>query len=145
MKKTNRKGFTIVELVIVIAVIAILSAVLIPTFSGITKRAEATAAFQDARNAYVKYLSENPEFAATDLIIKVDDDTFVVYLDGNIVTEYIPDGENEKKVAAVFTTEDLAKAYIVKTTGWAAAKVTVVDSTNISTVVSDTTTASQGN
>lgn len=39
MKKTNKKGFTIVELVIVIAVIAVLAAVLIPTFSGIIKTA----------------------------------------------------------------------------------------------------------
>ena len=36
----KRKGFTIVELVIVIAVIAILSAVLIPTFVGIVKKAK---------------------------------------------------------------------------------------------------------
>ena len=39
MKKFNRKGFTIVELVIVIAVIAILSAVLIPTFSSLIRKA----------------------------------------------------------------------------------------------------------
>ena len=39
MKKSNKKGFTIVELVIVIAVIAILAAVLIPTFSGLVKKA----------------------------------------------------------------------------------------------------------
>ena len=36
MKRNNKKGFTIVELVIVIAVIAILSAVLIPSFGGVT-------------------------------------------------------------------------------------------------------------
>ena len=40
MKKNNKKGFTIVELVIVIAVIAILAAVLIPTFSSIIKKAK---------------------------------------------------------------------------------------------------------
>ena len=39
MKKTNKKGFTIVELVIVIAVIAILAAVLIPTFANLIKKA----------------------------------------------------------------------------------------------------------
>lgn len=39
MRKTNRKGFTIVELVIVIAVIAILAAVLIPTFASIVSKA----------------------------------------------------------------------------------------------------------
>ena len=39
MKNSNKKGFTIVELVIVIAVIAILAAVLIPTFSSLIKKA----------------------------------------------------------------------------------------------------------
>ena len=40
MRNTNKKGFTIVELVIVVAVIAILAAVLIPTFSGIIAKAK---------------------------------------------------------------------------------------------------------
>ena len=39
MKNLKKKGFTIVELVIVIAVIAILSAVLIPTFSSLIRKA----------------------------------------------------------------------------------------------------------
>ena len=48
MKKMNKKGFTIVELVIVIAVIAILAAVMIPTFSGIVAKAQQSAAIQQA-------------------------------------------------------------------------------------------------
>ena len=43
MKKLNNKGFTIVELVIVVAVIAILAAVLIPTVSGLVKTAQTSA------------------------------------------------------------------------------------------------------
>ena len=43
MKNTNKKGFTIVELVIVIAVIAILAAVLIPTFVGLVNKANRAA------------------------------------------------------------------------------------------------------
>ena len=58
MKKMNRKGFTIVELVIVIAVIAILAAVLIPTFSGITARAQESARLQETRNAMMNYLAQ---------------------------------------------------------------------------------------
>ena len=50
MKKSNRKGFTIVELVIVIAVIAILAAVLIPTFSNLIKKANESADQQVIRN-----------------------------------------------------------------------------------------------
>ena len=60
MKRNNKKGFTIVELVIVIAVIAILSAVLIPTFGGIVEKAEDSANKQNARNEYTEYLVEHP-------------------------------------------------------------------------------------
>ena len=42
-KKMNKKGFTIVELVIVIAVIAILAAVLIPTFVSLVNKANRSA------------------------------------------------------------------------------------------------------
>ena len=51
-KKMNKKGFTIVELVIVIAVIAILAGVMIPTFSGIIKTANESGAMQKISAAY---------------------------------------------------------------------------------------------
>ena len=63
MKRNNKKGFTIVELVIVIAVIAILAGVLIPTFAGITNRAKESAALQEATNALKAYVAD---YAATD-------------------------------------------------------------------------------
>ena len=47
--KNTRKGFTITELVIVIAVIAILAAVLIPTFSNLIKKANMSADQQAVR------------------------------------------------------------------------------------------------
>ena len=52
MKKLNKKGFTIVELVIVIAVIAILAGVLIPTFAAVVEKANKSSAEQQARNFY---------------------------------------------------------------------------------------------
>ncbi len=48
--KTNKRAFTIVELVIVIAVIAILAAVLIPTFSNLVKKAQVSSDTQLVRN-----------------------------------------------------------------------------------------------
>ena len=43
MINSKKKGFTLVELVIVIAVVAILAAVLIPTFSNLVKKANISA------------------------------------------------------------------------------------------------------
>ena len=70
----NRKGFTITELVIVIAVIAILAAVLIPTFSGMIKKAEDSAITQETRAALTVLLSEKNG--------SIPDSTYVVYFDG---------------------------------------------------------------
>ena len=61
MKKLNKKGFTIVELVIVIAVIAILAGVLIPTFATVVDKANQSKAMQEAKNAYEMYLAEYAE------------------------------------------------------------------------------------
>ena len=58
MKKLNKKGFTIVELVIVIAVIAILAGVLIPTFATVVDKANKSKAMQEAKNEYEAYLAE---------------------------------------------------------------------------------------
>ena len=56
MKKREQKGFTIVELVIVIAVIAVLATVLVPTFGDLIGRAQAAAATQQVANAYKEAL-----------------------------------------------------------------------------------------
>lgn len=58
MKKQVKKGFTIVELVIVIAVIAILAAVLIPTFSSLIQKARLSADTQAVREMNVALASD---------------------------------------------------------------------------------------
>ena len=52
MKRNTKKGFTLVELVIVIAVIAILAGVLIPTFSNVVAKAQKSAEQQEVLNAW---------------------------------------------------------------------------------------------
>jgi len=49
-KNKTKKGFTLIELVIVVAVIAVLSAVLIPTFTGIITTAKVEKARANAKN-----------------------------------------------------------------------------------------------
>lgn len=58
-KLVKRKGFTTVELVIVIAVIAILATALIPTFRGLVDSANETKYMQQARQAYHGYLLDD--------------------------------------------------------------------------------------
>lgn len=54
----NKKGFTIVELVIVIGVIGILAGILIPTFVNVTKSAEEAALKSNLANAYSSYVAD---------------------------------------------------------------------------------------
>lgn len=56
MKRNNKKGFTIVELVIVIAVIAILATVLVPTFGNIIDKANNSKLLQTLKNEYTEYV-----------------------------------------------------------------------------------------
>ena len=69
MKLNKKKGFTIVELVIVIAIIAILAAVLIPTFASLIRKANESADIQAVRQMNT-YLAVN-EVTADKSILEV--------------------------------------------------------------------------
>ena len=56
--RKHKKGFTIVELVIVIGVIGILSAILIPTFVNVTDNANKVALKSNLANAYSMYAAD---------------------------------------------------------------------------------------
>ena len=104
MKKLNKKGFTIVELVIVIAVIAILAAVMIPTFSGIIEKANQSAALQEATNTYKILLTEDKVTAVdTNTEDEVPAKEFTIkgtldLADGDAVDAYITSGKYTFKV-----------------------------------------------
>ena len=51
MKKLNKKGFTLIEMLVVIAIIAILVAIIIPTVTSATTKAKASTDAANLRSA----------------------------------------------------------------------------------------------
>lgn len=100
----SRKGFTITELVIVIAVIAILAAVLIPTFSGIIKKAENSAITQETRAALTVLQSEKNG--------NIPEGAYIIYKDANQEIWFKYD-KNAGKLSAALEIADVntAKGY----------------------------------
>ena len=82
--KKMKKGFTIVELVIVIGVIAILSAVLIPTFANLSQKAKDAKALQEVADTYTQYLIDKGEKANAqgDVCIEYASGVYYTYNNG---------------------------------------------------------------
>lgn len=91
MLNKKKNAFTITELVIVIAVIAILAAVLIPTFSNVIASAKQSAALQVCRNAMTEYISQsttddNPNNDNPVGMVFVSDGYAFVYINNQLQT-----------------------------------------------------------
>ena len=120
MKKLNKKGFTIVELVIVIAVIAILAAVLIPTFSNVVEKANQSKALQEVKNAYEATLVEDlsQHDASENYTIQVYnkgeikvivDDKYTVTISADGEASVAAKGENDTATHTLDTTTNMLK------------------------------------
>lgn len=58
MKKTNKKGFTLAELLVVVAIIAVLVAIAIPIFSSQLEKAREATDAANIRAAYAEVVSD---------------------------------------------------------------------------------------
>lgn len=105
MKKSTKKGFTLVELVIVIAVIAILSAILIPTFGNVISNANETKYQSGAKAGYeemlVDQLEDHPEVGEMKAL--------VIYKEGDKVVRAYESANGELK--AVENVASTGKTY----------------------------------
>lgn len=86
MKMQNKKGFTLAELLIVVAIIAVLVAISIPIFSNQLEKARDAATVANIRSAYAEAQSEylTCEFSDNNLDGKVHSHP-VMDKDGNII------------------------------------------------------------
>ena len=83
--KTKNQGFTIVELLIVVVVIAILAAITIVSYNGITNRANASAAQSASASVQKKaeaYNAENSQYPATFSVLTSASSSATWYLTG---------------------------------------------------------------
>lgn len=127
MKRTNKKGFTIVELVIVIAVIAILAAVLIPNLSRLVGKANESSAMQAARNEYQAYLAEYAKDldGTEDFVIIKGDYAFEV-IDGQF-NEKAQKASSYTNIGKVDLTKNVVKSATATTTTAPTVEGTTVD------------------
>lgn len=111
-KISKKRAFTIVELVIVIAVIAILASVLIPSFSKIIERAKDSKLVQEAKNAYIQYMiSHATDGDLAEHMIYKADEKYVAIKDGSAIGVY---DKWEEALSALFDDPDDAKDHNVE-------------------------------
>ncbi len=102
MKRSSKKGFTLAELLIVIAIIAVLVAIMIPVFSSQLDKARAAAELANVRAAYAEALANamvgEGDLDANDTVtIKAENiKAALKYPEKTIVTLTVaPDGTND--------------------------------------------------
>ncbi len=97
-KKNNKKGFTLAELLIVVAIIAVLVAVAIPIFNAQLEKSKEATDIANLRSAYgeavAKYLTDGSITAGTSL--KVGEFTYDVSESGGNIEVTAQSGKSKK-------------------------------------------------
>lgn len=112
LKKMNKKGFTLAELLIVVAIIAVLVAISIPIFSAQLEKAKEATDMANIRSAYAevvaKYLGDSQKHEAS-VNLKSNKDDYVSDKSAEIAGvkyETILKGNSIQNPCRVVVTED---------------------------------------
>ncbi|ENW7949334.1 pilin [Neisseria gonorrhoeae] len=90
---TLQKGFTLIELMIVIAIVGILAAVALPAYQDYTARAQVSEAIllaEGQKSAVTEYYLNNGKWPADNGTGKADDDAVKDDANGKIDTKHLP-------------------------------------------------------
>lgn len=103
--KMNKKGFTLIEMLVVIAIIAVLVAIIIPTVSNATAKAGAAANAANLRALIAE--------ATTDYLAGVDDSTGLVHYTASSKTFTVADtAPAPKACGSIYTPTEGCEAEI---------------------------------
>ena len=111
MKKKNLKGFTLIELIVVIAIIGVLAAILVPAMMGWVRKASVKAA-----NANAKQLFTNAQTAAQDLETEGETVSGDITFYGGTVTKDSTSKKLEERTAAAMASLSKKAQVAIKVT-----------------------------